>query len=134
MDGSASITINGPLLMTFSEILQKQRSLTGETASQVALAVGIGIQEYCLLESELNCTQLNWNVLEALSKHFQTFDLFHVVVQNSNRYNWLKNRASRIEWKVKSEDGMFSCNRPELEEHVDRAINSTNQALGIAHD
>lgn len=120
--------------MTFSEMLQKHRNLTGESASQVALAVGISIQEYCLLENGLNCTQLNWNVLEGLSKHFQTFDLFHVVVQNSNRYNWLKNRAWRIEWKVKAEEGNFSCNRPELEQHVDRAINNTNQALGIAHD
>lgn len=118
--------------MTFSDVLQKHRNLTGESASQVALAVGIGIQEYCLLENGLDCTQLNWNVLEALSKHFQTFDLFHIVVQNSNRYNWLKSRASRLEWKY--EDGTFRCNRPELEQHLDRAINNTNQVLGIAHD
>lgn len=118
--------------MSFSEILHKHRSLTGETPSQVALAVNMSVQEYLLLESDIECTQLSWNILEALSQHFKTFDLFHVVVQNSNRFNWLKSRARRIEWK--EEDGTFKCGRPELEHNLDRAINNTNQALGIAHD
>lgn len=118
--------------MNLNEILQKHRNLAGETPSQVALAVNMCVQEYLLLESDTNCTQLNWNILEALSKHFKTFDLFHVVVQNSNRFNWLKSRAWRLEWK--DEDGTFLCRRPELEQNLDRAINNTNQALGIAHD
>ena len=118
--------------MSFSEVLKKHRNLTGETQSQVALSVNMAVQDYMNLEHDVYCTQLNWNVLESLSQHFKTFDLFHVVVQNSNRFNWLKSRAWRLEWKA--EDGTFSCDRPELEQSLDRAINNTNQALGIAHD
>jgi transcriptional regulator with XRE-family HTH domain len=71
------------------------------------------------------------NTLKLLAKHFNTSVSFLVdeseVHKDSDRYQWLKQYARRVEWF--DEDGTFKCERPELDSHVDRAIKNTAEAL-----
>lgn len=106
------------------------RLASNESFAQICEKTGIDSQHIYFIEYGIE-NNPTLEVLKALAKHFRTSISYLVGEEepyhkNSERYLWLKHYAKRIEWR--DEDATFSCSRPELDEHVDRAIKNTAEA------